>query len=152
MTQSALDGVGHVASPKTIVPLAWMSALVARRRDGAGQLALGTTIAFVFTEALKRLVARRRPRLFDASPCRSFPSGHSAASTAYLVGLAFLAPPRFELVALVAASLGATAVNVLRVVSREHWPGDVIAGDVVGVAGIAIAHAVLTPARREAHA
>ena len=34
------------------------------------------------------------------------------------------------------------AVNALRVLGREHWPSDVIAGDAVGIAGIAAAHVV----------
>jgi membrane-associated phospholipid phosphatase len=141
------DVLGRVASPNTIVPAAGITALLLRRRDGAARLAIGTSIAFVATEVLKRGVSRRRPRLFDRTPWRSFPSGHSAASAAHLPGLA----PAYRPIALAAACLGAAGVNALRVQTREHWPSDVVAGDLVAIGGIAAAHLALRAVRRRRH-
>jgi len=135
-----LDDVARVASPRALVPASWVTAVLLRRRPGAARIALGTSIAYLASELLKRAVSRRRPSWLDKNPRRSFPSGHSAVSTAYLTGLALVAPSGYRPFALGAAILGAICVDALRVGAREHWPGDVIAGDLVGVLGIATAH------------
>jgi hypothetical protein len=60
---------------------------------GAAQaIAVGTCLAVVAEESLKRVVWERRPRLVTGDPWRSFPSGHSSAASAYFMGLALVAP------------------------------------------------------------
>src|SRR5581483_6482021 len=85
---------------------------------------------------LKRVVARPRPKLFCRSRRRSFPSGHSAASSAYFLGLAAMAPRRFRALALAGGFLGIALVDWLRVRARAHWPSDVLAGDVLGALSV----------------
>jgi membrane-associated phospholipid phosphatase len=143
-----IETVARCASPKAVVPVAWLTALVLHRRPGAARMAVGTSIAVLVAELVKRTVSRHRPRLLDSTPWRSFPSGHSAASTSYLIGLALVAPAAHRAAALGAAVVGAVAVNALRVLGREHWPTDVLAGDAVGIAGIAAAHMVIGESRR----
>jgi len=137
----ALERIARVVQPNTIVPAAWATAAVLHRRRGAARLALGTTLAVAGARVLKHWVSRRRPRIDGETPLQSFPSGHSAASTAYLLGLALLAPRRRRTPALAAAGAGAVAVNALRLLGHEHWPTDVVAGDALGVAGLAAADA-----------
>ena len=133
----------HAASPKAMLPVALATALLMRRRKGSGRLALGTSIAVLTEEIVKRLVSRRRPKLFFDPRRRSFPSGHSASSAAYLIGLALMAPRSFRRTALVFAGLSEVAINFLRVKEREHWITDVMAGDFIGGLSVAGAHAVV---------
>lgn len=133
----------RVASPKAVLPTALATALMLHRRRGALRLALGTSLAVATEELLKRLVSRRRPKLFLRGRDRSFPSGHSAASTAYFIGLSLLAPRSLRTAALALAALASAGINVLRVEEREHWTTDTIAGDLVAAVSVGGAHMML---------
>ncbi len=101
-------------------------------------MALGTTAAVV-NLAVKPLGRRRRPdRLAQEVPgarhvpmpaSTSFPSGHAAAAFAFATGVANVfgpaAVPLHALAALVAYS---------RVHTGVHYPGDVVAGSLLGIA------------------
>ena len=137
----------RVTSSKTIVPAAWATAVIGRRRRGAVETAIRTSLAVLGADVLKRCVWRQRPRLWTGTPEQSFPSGHSAASTAYFLGLALMVSPRYRPMAIGGAAALASAVNVLRVTSRYHWVSDVIAGDVLAVAGITTAHVAMRALR-----
>jgi len=132
-----LTALSHGASPKVVVPTAWITAVILRRRDGAAVAGIGTSLAVVTTNVLKHYVTRRRPRSTGRDRWQSFPSGHSAASTAYLASVVSLAPRDRRPLAIVGAALGAVGVNTVRVLAREHWVGDVIAGDAVGLLAVA---------------
>jgi membrane-associated phospholipid phosphatase len=127
----------RVASPKVIFPIALATAFLGRNSAATGPLAIGTSIAVVAEEVLKRAVSKRRPNHLFIGRRRSFPSGHSAASAAYLMGLAFMAPTRPLRWAgfLIAAGVVA-GINVMRVREREHWTADVISGDVIGALAV----------------
>jgi membrane-associated phospholipid phosphatase len=114
---------------------------------GLGSVALTAAVVnFVF----KPLGRRRRPdRIAQQVPVdrhvrmpisSSFPSGHSAAAFAFATGVGHVSPaaaaPLHGLAALVAYS---------RVHTGVHYPGDVIAGSLLGVA-LAQATANLTAA------
>src|SRR5438874_2505809 len=94
LARRRLDAIARIASPKTVLPLALATSWALRHHRGALRLAVGTTLGIVGEEIIKRLVHRHRPRLFDGTAWRSFPSGHSAGATAYLLGLASLVPRR----------------------------------------------------------
>jgi membrane-associated phospholipid phosphatase len=149
-TMGPLAAISHATSPKTVVPVAWGTSLLLRRRSAAAEVAIGTSFAVLMADVLKHYISRRRPRVIASTPMQSFPSGHSAASTAYLVGLALLAPGGRRPLAMTAAGIGATAVNTVRVVTREHWLGDVIAGDAVGILAVAVAHYLVRLFKTEA--
>ena len=118
-----------------------------RRAARFGLASVGVT-ATVVNVVIKPLSRRRRPdrdggRVPDARRVRmplstSFPSGHSAAAFAFASGVGSVAPraavPLRALAAIVAYS---------RVHTGVHYPGDVLAGGLIGTAfGRLTAHAL----------
>jgi diacylglycerol kinase family enzyme/membrane-associated phospholipid phosphatase len=98
---------------------------------GLASLAIASTTANV---VVKQLVGRARPDGLLVWPgtaprTTSFPSGHAASAAAFATGVALEAPglavPIGGLAALVAAS---------RLVTRVHYPSDVVAGLALGTA------------------
>jgi membrane-associated phospholipid phosphatase len=139
----------RLLSPKTVLPLALGTALLVRRRKGAERLAIATTLGIAVEEIMKRTVSRRRPGRHALARRQSFPSGHSAGSTAYLVSLALMAPAGWSRVAgLVFAAGAVVSVDVIRVREREHWISDVLAGDLVGAVAVSLAHGAIVLFRR----
>jgi membrane-associated phospholipid phosphatase len=108
------------------------------RRAAVFGLASVTVTATIVNLAVKPLSGRRRPdRAAEAVPLdryvrmpvsTSFPSGHSAAAFAFATGVGHVMPtvaiPLRLLAALVAYS---------RVHTGVHYPGDVVAGSLMGV-------------------
>ena len=109
-----------------------------RRAAVLGLGSLGVT-ATVVNAAVKPLARRRRPdRLAGEVPVarhvtmptsRSFPSGHSAGAFAFATGVGHVSPGA-------AAPLRALAAVVAysRVHTGVHYPGDVLAGALIGTA------------------
>lgn len=113
----------------------------------AGRAAVvANALSHLAVQILKRTVARARPcdtdgqllALIEIPDPFSFPSGHSAASTAVAASLAlahpWLAPVTLPL---------ATAVCLSRVRLRVHHPADVVAGAALGLAGALAARIAL---------
>ena len=107
-----------------------------RRAAAKGLVSLGVTAAVV-NLAIKPLGRRPRPeraadvplaRHVDMPKSRSFPSGHSAAAFAFATGVshgsAAAAVPLHGL---------AAAVSYSRVHTGVHYPGDVLAGALLGI-------------------
>ena len=108
------------------------------RRAAAGGLACVAVTSGVVNLVIKPLSRRRRPdragadvpaqRRVPMPASRSFPSGHSAAAIAFATGAARWVPaagaPLYAL---------ATVVAYSRVHTGVHFPGDVIAGSVIGL-------------------
>ncbi len=109
-----------------------------RRAAAMGLASIAVTSA-VANLAVKPLSRRRRPdravhdvavaRQIRIPSSRSFPSGHSAAAFAFATGVGRLLPSE-------AAALRALAATVSysRVHTGVHYPGDVIAGALMGAA------------------
>lgn len=107
-----------------------------RRAAGSGLASVATT-ATIVNVVVKPLGRRRRPdrqeqevpadRHVRMPASRSFPSGHTAAAVAFATGVARVLPlagvPLHALAALVAYS---------RVHTGVHYPGDVLAGALLG--------------------
>jgi membrane-associated phospholipid phosphatase len=108
-----------------------------RRAAIRGLAAVGVT-ATVVNAGLKLLARRRRPeaaavtvpitRQVKMPVTRSFPSGHSAAAFAFATGVGGELPG-----AAIPLRALASAVAYSRVHTGVHYPGDVIAGALVGV-------------------
>jgi membrane-associated phospholipid phosphatase len=109
-----------------------------RRAAVAGLASVGVTSAFV-NVVVKPLGMRRRPdreasqvpfaRHVPMPASSSFPSGHSAAAFAFATGVGHTLPHA-------AAPLRALAARVAysRVHTGVHYPGDVVAGSLMGSA------------------
>lgn len=107
-----------------------------RRAAGAGLVALG--VAQLAANGLcKRLADRPRPpkewiphdEVEDRPDSSSFPSGHTAAAAAFTAAVLPAWPAAGVLCAVPAA-----LVSVERVQSGAHYPSDVAAGAVIGLA------------------
>jgi membrane-associated phospholipid phosphatase len=104
-----------------------------------GGMASVAVTATIVNVAIKPLTRRRRPdrglasvpfaRHVDMPKSRSFPSGHTAAAFAFAVGASR------ELPSTALPLLGlATLVGYSRIHTGVHYPGDVIAGALCGIA------------------
>ncbi|KOT94847.1 phosphatase PAP2 family protein [Streptomyces ardesiacus] len=113
---------------------------------GVGAVAVASASANLLG---KRLVHRARPdreaarvtvdRYVPMPASASFPSGHTAAAVAFATAVGVVLPE-----AAVPLGLLAGAVGYSRVHTGVHYPGDVAAGAVVGVAGGAVALAAVS--------
>jgi membrane-associated phospholipid phosphatase len=119
-----------------------------RRAAVAGSVAIGLTSAFV-NLALKTTVDRSRPDRVAAEVAESrhvkmpastsFPSGHSASAFAFAAAVGDVLVP-----ATVPVHALAAAVAYSRVHTGVHYPGDVVAGSLVGlVVGSLVGRAAL---------
>jgi undecaprenyl-diphosphatase len=125
------------ASSWTALGVACLASFTPRGRHLGLRLAAATGAATLLSQALKRSLTRARPDVsisgfeaLAANPDRfSFPSGHTAA--AFGVAVAFGGEP-FGLGPL--ALLLAVGIGLSRVYLGAHYPLDVAAGAVLGVA------------------
>ncbi|MEU1056814.1 phosphatase PAP2 family protein [Streptomyces sp. NPDC005876] len=141
----ALRGLSHAADRSRIsLGIAAVLALGGDRPRRAAFLGVGAlALASVSADLLgKRLVRRPRPdrevarvavdRRVPMPASASFPSGHTAAAVAFAAAVGTVLPAA-------AVPLGALAgaVGYARVHTGVHYPGDVAAGAVLGLAGAA---------------
>jgi membrane-associated phospholipid phosphatase len=114
----------------------------ARRAAVLGVAAIGVASATANLVG-KRLVRRPRPHRAEDSPfpgrhvpmpdSASFPSGHTASAVAFAAAVAPALP-----VAAVPLGLLACAVGYSRVHTGVHYPGDVVAGALLGTGSAAL--------------
>lgn len=123
--------------------------LVARTRRMATSLAGVLAVTTVLVFLVKRFVGRLRPcaclpelrgLVHDAPSDFSFPSGHSAGSFAFAIFLGIVlvrtkpdgADRRVRLLGAAALVLFAVGVGLSRIALGVHFPGDVLAGALLG--------------------
>lgn len=133
--------------------------LVARDRRlahaGRNMLTAGLVASLVKT-TIKRTVHRTRPNVFmdeghyargrpgtGNGPWQSFPSGHAALSVAVARSVARAYPN-----AAASAYGAAAAIAAVQVIRGAHFPVDVLAGAVIGVAAEAVSHCPFTDEAR----
>ena len=122
------------------------------RRAARGALASVAASSAIVNAAIKPLGRRRRPDAVDVVPLArqvrmpastSFPSGHAASAFAFATAVGHVLPRE-------AIALRGLAVLVAysRVHTGVHYPGDVVAGSLLGSAvAQLITHALTRPAR-----
>ena len=118
--------------------------------NGVASIALASAIANLVG---KQVTSRRRPdrgghdvpeeRHVPMPESTSFPSGHSASAFAFAEGVSAAAPALG-----VPVRLAAVAVSYSRVHVGVHYPGDVVAGALIGITSGEVACRALGWARR----
>lgn len=130
------DVIARIAQPQVVLGATGLTAALLRRRPGAVvRLLVSVPLTVAVASVLKRLEPKQRPRLLDRHPRESFPSGHSAAVTAYALAVVDSFAAWWTLPLAVAAI---TTVNVARIEEREHWITDVLSGDLLGAFGAVV--------------
>ncbi|MGW8064317.1 phosphatase PAP2 family protein [Streptomyces ziwulingensis] len=150
----ALRRLSHAADhAKVSLGIAGALALGGARPRRAALVGVGAVaVASVSANLLgKRLVRRARPdreaarvtvdRHVPMPASASFPSGHTASAVAFATAVGVILP-----VAAVPLGALAGAVGYSRVHTGVHYPGDVAAGAVLGIASAAVALAVAAAA------
>ena len=112
--------------------------LIARRRYEALLVGASLGSAALLVWAIKAIVGRARPALWDAQWAwgSSFPSGHTLNSAAFLTAAALCVAriwPRAGHLAMVFAILWTGLVALSRLILGVHWPSDVLAALCMGV-------------------
>jgi len=135
------------------VILALIAAVYPARRAAAWRLLLAVGFTFVITDyVLKPIVDRPRPfvaiaglPVIDGKPqSPSFPSGHAARAVAGAIAGSRMLPGAGWVLWPVGA-----AVAISRVYIGVHWPTDVIAGAIIGLACVWFVLGGRLRARRE---
>lgn len=123
-----------------------------RRLAGSGiAMFAACGLADLSKSGVKNLVSRTRPNVLmdenryetgaggsEEKPEQSFPSGHMAGSVAVARALSRNYP-----LAGAAAGVAAVAIGVSRIAKGAHWPLDVAAGAVIGLAAEAVSAELL---------
>jgi membrane-associated phospholipid phosphatase len=119
-----------------------------RQAAAVGLASVGVS-SFVSNVGVKWLVRRRRPdragaivpeeRWVHMPTSRSFPSGHSASAFAFASAVGAVMPALS-----LPLHLAATAVAYSRVHTGVHYPGDAIAGALIGTTSAAFTRLALT--------
>lgn len=171
LDHAALDGLGRLLAG----PMGFLL-LQVYRLSGVGFTALLVTAALVFLVAkrwwndlkllvmatggilaivdlwLKPLFDRARPHAkLLAVDGRSFPSGHAAGSIAFyfaMVAILSLHYPHLRRPMALGATVWVALVWLSTLVARAHWPSDLLAGGVVGLAWLTICLAFWRPGVR----
>ncbi|MDK8511661.1 phosphatase PAP2 family protein [Corynebacterium bovis] len=130
--------------------LGWMglsaagAALDRRRRRGWVSVGVSAVAAHAVSVGVKRVVRRPRPhdrrvRVGVGTPSRlSFPSSHATSTSAALAGVTRVTGSRAPLV-------GIPAMALSRLVLGVHYPTDVAAGTLIGLAADRVTARVLGP-------
>ena len=141
--------------------LVLVGALTRNTRVISSGLLMGAAVgvADLSKSGIKRLVLRTRPHVLldeqryesdaggsDEKPEQSFPSGHTAGSVAAARALS----RDFPSIGAV-AGVAAVGIGVSRIAKGAHWPLDVLAGAVIGLAAEAISTSLLRLTAAKVH-
>ena len=131
-------GSKWVLLPATLLIL-WAGPPETRRR---WVLWAGVMIAAPILEWLgKELIGRPRPE----GTSFGFPSGHAAAASAYFFLAAYIVGKRLDrsgagvVLLWIVAGILVVLAGLARIVLQAHWPGDALAGAVLGLACVSLA-------------
>lgn len=125
-----------------------------------GRVLASVLVATALKGAMKRLVSRTRPNVLleegyyqveplgpNKGPWHSFPSGHTAGSVAAARALARVYPAAWG-----PAYAGAAAIGLVQIPCGRHYPLDVAAGFLVGLAAEACTDRAIRAAAARAEA
>ncbi len=133
--------LGDGAVRAAIMVIACTGLILARRMSAAIWFAAAGAGGALASSLLKAMIARPRPDLIphlDHVTSAAFPSGHAWNGTILFLSLALLAPARWRRPALGLAAGIAAAIGISRIILGVHWPSDVLAGWLGGIAWVAL--------------
>jgi membrane-associated phospholipid phosphatase len=156
LNRPAVESVGHfvLGLLEPLLFVIWGAALVfAALARGRPRLAIAIAamlgLAPLSAEILKPLVAFRHDSVGGVGIGRaSWPSGHSTAAVALVLGVIAVAPGRIRVAVAVAGAVFVAAVSVALLVLAWHMPSDVLGGYFLGLLWGAIALLALRVAER----
>ena len=145
-----LSGVGFTA---VLVVVALVFLLLKRWWNDLKLLVMATAgILMIVDLWLKPFFDRARPHAkLLAVDGRSFPSGHAAGSIAFyfaMVAILSFHYPHLRRPLMLGATLWVLLVWLSTLVARAHWPSDLLAGGLVGLAWLTICLAFWRPGVR----
>ena len=140
MVAVTMLGDGVVLIPVAVATILALLAQRARRLALAAAATVGAVLLLV--PALKLAIRKPRPiPLYEGVDAFSFPSGHAATTTVVFGTIVLLAARPFSfgtrIVMYALFSLWAGLVGLSRIYLAAHWPSDVLAGFLVGLALVA---------------
>ncbi len=148
----AVSYIGFTFPFLPLVVLVGLALWVARGRDEAALVLLGTAGSSGLGYFLRELVRRPRPPvdaawLDDRLSPFGFPSMHVVEYTAFFGLLCYLAATRwrglpYRWPVLVVGVLAIALVGPSRIYLNAHWPTDVLAGYLLGYAGVVLSIAI----------
>lgn len=130
------SGSASFISPLVVIMV--IALLLAKRRFEALLIAASVVSGALIVYALKAVVARDRPSLWDAEWYwgSSFPSGHTlivaALATSTVISVRRIWPGAGS-VALLLAAVWVVAIGTSRMVLGVHWPTDVLVAVCIGM-------------------
>ena len=134
------SAVTHSGSARVLLPAAFLATvalLVIRRGFEALLLGVSAATAPLLVYALKTLVGRARPALWETQWYwgSSFPSGHTLSTAAFSTAAALCVArirPRYGNLAMSLAIAWTCLVALSRLVMGVHWPSDVLVAMCLG--------------------
>lgn len=131
--------VALLAHPSSLAVGSLAASLVSRNRGLATRWLVGLPLSVLSSKLLKHAYPKQKPRILSLTPRQSMPSGHATATTAVFSSLVdVLGVKRGLALGLVAVVL----VDLCRVRDDEHRISEVLAGNVLGLAGAALGSVV----------
>lgn len=135
----------------SIVSIAGLFLWLTRHKYSAGLLMVATTGGIILDNILKVGFSRPRPRIFEwgtTASSYSFPSGHAMSATVVYVTVAYLAARLQKTYVARLATLGTAAVIIAAICMSRlylgvHYPSDVAAGVIMGLAWASFCMATL---------
>lgn len=139
-----------------IVGIAALFLSLTRHKYSALLLLVATGGGLILNSVLKLFFDRPRPQLFEwgtHAVTSSFPSGHAMSATIVYSTVAYLAARLYKrvwarLITLVVAATVVILIGASRMYLGVHYPSDVIAGGIVGLAWAAFCMATLEAVQR----
>ena len=133
----ALTWIGDGSQRAIWLALAALFLLWKKERRTAIILVVMPVLAGVTSDVLKEIFGRVRPDLFpklDHASSMSMPSGHATGAMAIFLTIALLVPIGSVKLRVAIAVLLALLVGLSRPMLAVHWPTDVLAGWLLGLA------------------
>jgi len=130
------SGSARVISPLVVIMV--LALLVAKRRFEALLIGASVVSGALIIYALKAVVGRDRPSLWDAEWYwgSSFPSGHTlivaALATSTVIAVRRIWPHAGD-VAMLFAAVWVVSIGISRMVLGVHWPTDVLVAICIGM-------------------